>query len=303
MMTIAIPTYNRGAILVRTLESLLSMRTSVDEILVVDQTREHPPAVEARLREWEAAGKVRVVRLGVPSIPHAMNVALDEARHERLLFLDDDSAPTPEGIEAHGRTLEEPGVWAVVGQVLQPGEEPEHFEEAVLRRGMLRDLEFRFNHDTACDVQNVIACNLSVIRSLALSIGGFDENYVAVAYRFETDFALRVVGAGGRVRFQPAASARHLKIPTGGVRAYGDHRTSASPAHSVGDYYFARRHAPRFGRYVLQRLRRNVVTRFHLTHPWTIPAKLIGETRGLLLALRLHRKGRAPGVVAPGAPS
>ena len=58
-------------------------------------------------------------------------------------------------------------------------------------------------------------------------------------------------------------------------------------------------HVPRFGRYVLHRLRRNVVTRFHLTHPWTIPAKLIGETRGLLLAWKLRRKGRRGGVVAP----
>ncbi len=297
-ITIAIPTYNRGAILVRTLESLLSASAGA-EILVVDQTVEHPRDVDAQLRAWEEARRIRMVRLSEPSIPRAMNVALREAKHDRVLFLDDDSASMPGCFEAHERALGEPDVWAVVGQVLQPGEEPEHFDDAELRRGLLRDLEFRFNHDTACDVQNVIACNLSVDRARALAIGGFDENYVAVAYRFETDFALRIVAAGGRVRFDPAAPVRHLKIPTGGVRAYGDHRTSASPAHSVGDYYFAMRHAPQFGRYVVQRLRRNVVTRFHLTHPWMIPAKLIGETRGLLLARRLHRKGRGAGVVPP----
>lgn len=298
MITIAIPTYNRGAILVQTLASLTGMKTDA-EILVVDQTREQPPDVDAKLRAWEAAGQIRVVRLTEPSIPRAMNIALREAKHDRVLFLDDDSAPAPGCLAAHERALSEPGVWAVVGQVLQPGEEPEHFDEATLRGGAIRDIEFRFNHDTACDVQNVIACNLSVLRDRALSIGGFDENYIAVAYRFETDFALRVAGAGGRVRFEPAAQVRHLKIPTGGVRAYGDHRTSPLPAHSVGDYYFGMRHAPRFATYALRRLRRNVVTRFHLTHPWTIPAKLIGETRGLLLARRLHRKGRAPEVVPP----
>lgn len=303
MITIAIPTYNRGPILVRTLESLLSMWPHAAELLVVDQTREHPAEVDARLRQWEASGLVRMVRLATPSIPHAMNVALREARHEHVLFLDDDSAPVPDCLEAHAQALAQPGIWAVVGQVLQPGEEPAHFEETVLRRGLLRDLEFRFNHDAACDVQNVIACNLSVSRERALSIGGFDENYTAVAYRFETDFALRVVAAGGRVRFEPAAAVRHLKIPTGGVRAYGDHRTSANPAHAVGDYYFALSHAPHVGRYVAQRLRRNVLTRFHLTHPWTIPAKLIGEARGLLLARKLGRKGRRPHVVAPGKPS
>ena len=67
---------------------------------------------------------------------------------------------------------------------------------------------------------------------------------------------------------------------------WGDHRTSASPAHSMGDYYFARHHVPAFWRYVARRLRNNVATRFHLEHPWTIPAKVVGEIRGLLLALK-----------------
>jgi GT2 family glycosyltransferase len=287
MLTVAIPTYNRGAILVQALEQLVRLDPPPHELLVVDQTKAHPPEIEARLRAFESSGAVRIVRLPEPSIPHAMNVALAEARAPRVLFLDDDSEPRAGLLEAHERALDEPGVWAVVGQVLQPGEVVEHFDERVLRGGMVRDLEFRFNHDTACDVQNVIACNLSVDRERALAIGGFDERYIAVAYRFETDFAMRVVAAGGRVRFEPAAGLRHLKIPTGGVRAYGDHRTSLSPAHSAGDYYFALRHVPQFRTYVLQRLRKNVLTRFHLQHPWTIPGKLIGELRGLILARKL----------------
>jgi hypothetical protein len=62
--------------------------------------------------------------------------------------------------------------------------------------------------------------------------------------------------------------------------------------HSTGDYYFALHHRPPLWRYALRRLRANVVTRFHLTHPWTIPSKLTGEMRGLLLARRLAGAGR-----------
>ena len=57
------------------------------------------------------------------------------------------------------------------------------------------------------------------------------------------------------------------------------------------DYYFALQHR-RFAPYAVRRLLKNVVTRYHATHPWTIPGKLIGETRGMLLAMRLHRRGR-----------
>jgi len=290
MLTIAIPTYERGAILCETIALLLALEPPADEILIVDQTPRHPPDVEARLATFEAAGAIRRIVLPAPSIPHAMNTALREARGESVLFLDDDIIPAPDLAGAHLATLQATGAAAVVGQVLQPGEAPEHFDEDTLRRGPLRDLEFRFRHDTACDVQNVMAGNLSVDRARALAIGGFDERYTAVAYRFETDFALRLTAAGGRIRFEPAASIRHLKIAGGGVRTWGDHRTSASPAHSQGDYYFARRHVPAFWRYVARRLAANVATRYHLKHPWTIPAKLTGELRGLAAGLSLARR-------------
>jgi GT2 family glycosyltransferase len=286
MLTIAIPTYERGAVLCDTIEYLLALPERADEIVIVDQTREHPPTVAAKLHAFEKARAIRIIRLPAPSIPVAMNIALREARNAHVLFLDDDIIPSPRLVATHEAALREQGIWAVVGQVLQPGEEPSHFDEAVLRRGAVRDLEFRFTHDTACDVQNVMAGNLSVHRDKLLSIGGFDERYTAVAYRFESDLALRIVKAGGRIRYVPAASIRHLKAPGGGVRMWGDHRSSASPAHSMGDYFFARRHVRGFWPYVARRLRANVLTRYHLTHPWAILPKLVGEVRGLLAAMR-----------------
>ena len=289
-LTIALPTYKRGAILVETLERLLQLDPPAREILVVDQTPEHPPEIAAKLAELGKS--ITFIRLERPSIPHAMNVALQRSSSPRVLFVDDDVDPPPYIAAEHERVYADPGIWSVVGQVLQPGEVPEHFDDATLRAGSIRDLHFRFNHDTPCDVQNVIGCNLSVDRERALALGGFDENFTDVAYRFETEFALRVVQAGGRVRFEPAASLRHLKIPTGGVRAYGDHRRSARPSHSTGDYYFARLHAPAFWPYVAERLRRNVATRYHLLHPWFIPPKLVGELRGLMSALARARGGQ-----------
>lgn len=288
-LSVAIPTYNRGEILCRTIELLLAKEHRAAEIVVVDQTLAHPPTIAKRLAAWHAEGSIRIIALATPSIPKAMNTALREARHRHVLFLDDDVTPSPELFEQHLAAYSDPGVWAVVGQVLQPAEQPAHFADAELRRGALRDLQFHFNHDAPCDVQNVIACNLSVDRERALAAGGFDENYIAVAYRFETDFALRLVAAGGRVRFHPAATLRHLKIPSGGVRAWGDHKSSPSPMHSVGDYYFALRHVPGFWGYAANRIRQNVLTRFHLGHPWAIVPKLIGELRGLFLARRLAK--------------
>ena len=127
---------------------------------------------------------------------------------------------------------------------------------------------------------------VDALRSTWISGGAYVD-------RFETDFARRLVEAGGRIRYDPSASIRHLKVPAGGVRAWGDHRSSASPMHSVGDYYFARHHVRRFWPYVRQRLLRNVITRYHLAHPWAVVPKVIGELRGLALATKLAKKGRS----------
>lgn len=285
MITVAIPTFNRGTILVETVGRLLRLETPPNAILIVDQTPLHPPSVEQALGDWSDAGTIRWLRLPQPSIPRAMNRALVDATTPLVLFLDDDVEPSPHLIAEHLGAHENPAVWAVVGQILQPGETPRHFPEPD------DDLEFHFNHDEAATLKNVMAGNLSVKRERAIGIGGFDENYIGAAYRFETDFARRLAAAGGTIRFEPQASLRHLKLLTGGLRSYGDHRVTASPLHSVGDYYFALAHRRDFGRYAATRLLKNLITRYHLTHPWTIPTKLVGEVRGLMLARRLRDNG------------
>jgi len=285
MITVAIPTFNRGAILIETIPRLLSLEIIPDSILIIDQTRSHPAEIERQLVEWAGAGTVRWLRLPEPSIPHAMNVALIEATTDVVLFLDDDVEPSPRLVAEHAAVHDDPEIWAVVGQILQPGEQPGHFQRPA------DDLEFPFSHDEAAIVTNVMAGNLSVKREQAIAIGGFDENYIGAAYRFETDFALRLSAAGGVIRYEPRASLRHLKLATGGLRSYGDHRVTASPSHTVGDYYFALTHRRDVARYAVRRLAKNVITRYHALHPWTVPAKLIGELRGMLLARRLQRKG------------
>jgi GT2 family glycosyltransferase len=281
MITVAIPTYNRGAIVVETLRRLFALTPPADAIIVVDQSPEANP----ELARWQTEGMIRHLRLDAPSIPHAMNVALQEASTPLVLFLDDDIEPSPTLIAAHTESHRDHGATAVVGQILQPGEVPTQVDQPA------DDLEFRFHSDRGRFLTNVMAGNLSVDRERALAIGGFDENFIGAAYRFETEFAIRLAAAGGTIWFEPRASIHHLKLATGGLRSFGDHRSTASPVHSAGDYYFAILHRPPLWRYALTRIRRNVATRYHLRHPWAIPTKLVGEWRGLLLARRLARRG------------
>jgi hypothetical protein len=61
----------------------------------------------------------------------------------------------------------------------------------------------------------------------------------------------------------------------------------------MGDYLFALKHGEGRSKwtYMLRRPFREVCTKFHLSHPWYIPVKLLGEFRAILLAVRLYRSG------------
>jgi GT2 family glycosyltransferase len=287
-VSVVIPTYRREQVLLDTLMAL--SRQAASEILVVDQTPQHTPAVEEALACLDTRGTIRWRRLPQPSIPRAMNEGLRQARRDIVLFLDDDILPGAGLLEAHARAYT-PGTVAVAGQVLRPGQSSSP-PRAYQSSGFAADLDFPFESNVAAWITNGMAGNLSVMRDAARAVGGFDENFIGAAYRFETEFCRRLARRG-RIRYEPTASIRHLQSPTGGIRSFGDHRRSASPAHAVGDYYFALGQRPLSAAlaYVARRPLRCVATRFHLRRPWWIPVKLAGELGGLVLAAALWIRG------------
>jgi GT2 family glycosyltransferase len=291
-VSVVVPTFGRDAVLVDTVRAVVA-QGGADEVLVVDQTEVHAPQTVDALHALEAAGRIRVLGLRPPGTVHAMNTGLQAARGGIVLFLDDDLVPGPGLVAAHARAhRDHPEAWAVAGQVLQPGCEPVPAGRRAAGRGLREDLDFDFAGNEGAWVSNVMAGNLSVKRAEALAAGGFDENFLPpVAYRFETEFAKRIVARGGRIRYEPSASVRHLRAAAGGTRAIGSHLASASPLHGVGDYYYALRCGRGRDRvlYIARRPFREVRTRFHLAHPWWIPVKLLGELRALAMALSLYR--------------
>ncbi|GAB5442265.1 MAG: hypothetical protein Fues2KO_26140 [Fuerstiella sp.] len=216
-----------------------------------------------------------------------------------VLFLDDDIEPfdglIAEHLEAHQN---DPELWATVGQVIQPWQQPKAIEAPRRLAGLREDDDFPFHSTIDQPVRNVMAGNLCVHRERALSIGGFDENFQGSAYRFETEFARRIQKAGGRIQFVGSAGIKHLRVPSGGTRSKGSHLTSPSPRHGIGDHYYAFLHGRPLEawRYSLRRVVREVCTKFHATHPWWIPVKLLGELRamwgGWRMAAAKRREGR-----------
>lgn len=294
-VAVAIPTFGRDEVLVDTIRQCQALNPPPSEILIVDQTPAHDLKTENTLSAMDREQSVCWKRLPKPSIPAAMNVALVSTVKPIILFLDDDVLPANGLIDAHVRAHNEYNAWVVAGQIIQPWQRPADVVPATERQSLTADFAFPFHSTKSCWLQNAMAGHMSVRRELAIRVGGFDENFVGAAYRFETEFARRVIRAEGQIRFCPEASIQHLRAARGGTRSHGNHLASASPAHGVGDYYFAMRQGwtTETVAYMMRRTIREVATRFHLRHPWYIPVKLFGELRAIIWAFQLERQGPA----------
>src|SRR5205085_6168325 len=190
-LSVAIPTYRREQVLLDTLAALRALEPAPLEILVVDQTERHEPRTEEELRALDTAGRIRWIRLSQPSITRAMNVALALARGDAVLYLDDDIRPEAQLFSGHLRAHAAHADGLVAGRVIQPWEEEPAPNPSP-------DARFRFSSTEAAWVREFMGGNFSVRRDVALALGGFDENFVRVAYRFEAEFAHRYCAMGAR---------------------------------------------------------------------------------------------------------
>ena len=293
-ISVAIPTFRREEVLLDTLNQLLTLSHRASEILVVDQTDDHRKETKDELGRLVGVGDIVWCRLNQPSIPKAMNHALKMARSEIVLFLDDDIELTSALVLEHAKEYDSPDVVCVAGRVVQPweGHLGEHANR--LKKGRERDPDsFRFCSNKRSNVKRFMGGNFSIRRQVALDCGGFDENFVKAAYRFEAEFADRVLSSGSRIVFQPRASLNHLKASTGGTKSFGNHLRTMWPGHSVGRYYYLLKAAQthhRMRRIIFGPLKA-VYTRHHLTRPWWIPITVLSELSGLVWALWLLFRG------------
>ncbi len=296
-LSVVIPTFNRGEVLLETIDYLLSQSVLPNEIIIVDQTRYNDgDPVARKLAELSDRESIHWMLKDKPSIPMAMNSGAVIAKSEWLLYIDDDVRISKDFIESHLDTITESSKLAHVGQIVQPWQQPNSNETVQVSSSSFRaDLVFRFNHSMPAEINNCMAGNLCVNRGALIEAGGFDENFYGVAYRFETEFCKRFCKVHDTLfYYSPKPILNHLYIKSGGTRAHANYLTSTSPVHSMGDYYLALLHAPPLEAigYIVKRLFTSVVAKFYLSRPWYIPARMIAEIRGLASALKAYKKGQ-----------
>jgi GT2 family glycosyltransferase len=300
---VAIPTYLREEVLVATIEQVLAQEPAPDEILVIDQTPKHDHETQDFLTSGARTGQFRWLKQFEPSLTKARNRALQEARSEVVLFVDDDVNLPPGFVEKHVRHYRSGVADATSGPISR---------RKVTNRPsgtQSPDIDPRVaallgpKHPVSClfGIPLLHGCNHSIRRSVALQSGGYDENFEASALFEETDFAFRAFAHGVRFVYDPDAWLDHLRVPYGGCRI-PNNRMWLERQKTVSVWLFTLRHVvggglPLAVGALMARtlLRAGPLRRENVTRPWRQPCAWLA----LFAAFREAKRRCADGVRSP----
>lgn len=187
------------------------------ELLCVDDGR-LDPATEAEL---DALGDARIRRLSFTrpfNFAAKVNFAVEQARGEHLLLLNDDTEIlSPEWMTAMLELSQLEGVGAVGAKLLYPGGGIQH-AGVIVPRGSPTHVFQGFPEDHSGYFENLkVNCNYSAVTAACMmtpravfdEVGGFCEDF-PLNYN-DVDYCLKVTERGYRVVFTPFAELRHFE--------------------------------------------------------------------------------------------
>ena len=216
MLSIAICTYNREALLDRVLDSLTNQTPVSDEveILIVDNGSTDGTR-EVISRRQALDGRIRYVVEPEAGIAHARNCALAEARGEYLAYIDDDAWAEPDWIKNLLAAIQavSPRPECVVGPValVWEGKRPDWFParfESLLCRYEMGDSPRFLDADGY-----LLTTNSLFHRETLLQLGGMRTDLghkrKALIGGEDNDIFNRLIANGHHVYYQPSARVNH----------------------------------------------------------------------------------------------
>ena len=218
-ISLTIPTKNRPADLLETVDAILKQTRCPDELIVVDQSTTGCSSLEVR-QALASRPHIRLIYLcdrNVTGLPMARNAGFAASTGDLVCYLDDDITPAPDYLAQVERGFAEFPAWAgLCGRFTddQPASAGRRLMRAVFRRGMFRDDRARLAvMDQPVEVR-LMCGGAACFRREVLRQFQFDENLTGYALGEDFDFCIR---AGSRFRFGglPAVRWHHRRSAAG----------------------------------------------------------------------------------------
>lgn len=238
-VSIVIPTYNRAAFLGPTLDSIGQLRIPEGcalEVLVIDNNCTDETALVVASAAHRSPVPMRHVVEQRQGLCHGRNRGVREARHEWLVYLDDDILVNADWILGLHEAATHHAADAVVGPVFPRflQDKPPYLAGHVLdsissgysRKG---DQVLVLEADVAHELPG---CNFAVRKRAVEEVGGFDPELDRIGTSLVSggDFELgtRLVDAGRRTVYHPLCSIEHVIVPEKLTKPYLRRRSFGS---------------------------------------------------------------------------
>lgn len=189
-LSIVVLAFNRREAVGETLDALRPISEAGAEVIVADNASADDTSAMVKDRFPWARLLTLETNLGVAGF----NRGADLATRDILLILDDDARPDYAGLaEALGVMLDEPAVGGVMLRRTHPktGLDEWPFDRVTDRRRRWPDM----------------GCGNLVRRDAWIAVGGYEEHFFL--YRNDTDMALKLLGAGFDVLYDPSWRVWH----------------------------------------------------------------------------------------------
>jgi phosphatidyl-myo-inositol dimannoside synthase len=228
-VSVVIPTLNREQYLVNAISDLLAQEHRPVELVIVDQSSAENSSLTELVRKNPEL--ISYHKVNFRGLPCARNYGWQHAKHDAIVFVDDDIRCGPSFVSHHLRSLSQPNAGMVAGGVEEsiPGldSSPGRFNSWTATP------ERNFGATTECTAQHVPGTNFSAWRAVLQAAGGFDEALAGGAALYEeTELCLRVRKLGYEIYFNGAARVEHLAAGSGGCRVPDIPKYVASLAHN-----------------------------------------------------------------------
>lgn len=201
LISVIIPTYNKGHVLAATLHALQEQTVPADqyEVLVIDDgSTDGTEALVAGLTPAHRQAYRRQENLGAGQ---ARNDGAEMARGEILLFLDADIVMYPDSLHMHVAAHQQCDRALIVSRILPVEPNPNGLEDLIFQKAM----DFG-PAETRLTWKHTITQCLSVKKQHFVQIGGFDTGLRRCQ---DIDFGYRAEQLGFEVRYLAQARAWH----------------------------------------------------------------------------------------------
>jgi glucosyl-dolichyl phosphate glucuronosyltransferase len=219
IVSIVIATRNRSVLLARTLRALARLRWPRERMDVIVADNGSTDQTRAVVDQARAGGlPVRYVFVEQPGKSHAVNAALRLTRGELIAFTDDDVQCEPEWLEGLARAITETGADFVAGRILPIWEiEPPAWMSPSLYGVLAIPDNGAARLSITADGPSAImpiGANMAVKASVIARLGGLRTDLGKLEGSLRTgedhEFFLRLLRAGCRGTYEPAALVKHL---------------------------------------------------------------------------------------------